>query len=88
MPLQKIELPKEEFTFSDGQKVYLKAPTLLQIQSATKNAKGDEIEQAKNLLVDMSDGELNKEFLNSLPISEWVELSKTISGFMGVDIKN
>ena len=36
----------------------------------------------------MSDGELNKEFLNSLPISEWVELSKTISGFMGVDVKN
>jgi len=88
MPLQKIELPKEKFTFSDGQEVYLKPPTLLQIQSATKNAKGDEIEQAKNLLVDMSEGELNKEFLNALPIGEWMELSKMISGFMGVDVKN
>ena len=88
MPLQKIELPKNEFIFSDGQSVALKAPTLLQIQSATKNAKGDEIEQAKNLLVDMSDGELSKEFLNALPINEWVELSKMISGFMGIDVKN
>lgn len=88
MPLQKIELPKNEFIFSDGQSVILKAPTLLQIQSATKNAKGDEIEQAKNLLVDMSDGELSKEFLNALPINEWVELSKMISGFMGIDVKN
>lgn len=88
MPLQKIELQKQEFTFSDGQSVYLNAPTLLQIQNAQKQSKNDEIEQAKILLMDMSEGELTREFLNSLPLSEWMELTKNISAFMGIDPKN
>ena len=69
MPLKKIELPKTEFTFSDGQTVELKAPTLDILQNAQKKAK-DEIEQAKLMLIEMSDGEMDKEFLGSLPMSE------------------
>ncbi|MGP1580327.1 MAG: phage tail assembly protein [Wolinella sp.] len=88
MPLQKIEIPKQEFTFSDGQSIFLNAPTLLQLQNAQKQSKNDEIEQAKILLIDMSEGELTREFLNSLPISEWLRLSENIGAFMGIDPKN
>ncbi|WP_454991279.1 hypothetical protein [Campylobacter rectus] len=87
MALRKIEIPKTEFTFSDGQTVELKAPTLDILQNAQKKAK-DEIEQAKLMLVEMSDGEMDKEFLGSLPMSEWSELSKAVSAFMGIDVKN
>nr|DAX78163.1 MAG TPA: tail assembly chaperone protein [Caudoviricetes sp.] len=87
MALKKIELPKTEFTFSDGQTVELKAPTLDILQNAQKKAK-DEIEQAKLMLIEMSDGEMDKEFLGSLPMSEWSELSKAVSAFMGIDVKN
>ena len=87
MALRKIEIPKTEFTFSDGQTVGLKAPTLDILQNAQKKAK-DEIEQAKLMLIEMSDGEMDKEFLGSLPMSEWSELSKAVSAFMGIDVKN
>lgn len=87
MALKKIELPKRTFTFSGGQEVELRAPTLAQLQNVQKSSK-DEIEQAKMLLIEMSDGELDKEFLNALPIGEWSELSKNISSFLGIDIKN
>ncbi|MBC2883202.1 MULTISPECIES: hypothetical protein [Campylobacter] len=87
MALRKIEIPKTEFTFSDGQTVELKAPTLDILQNAQKKAK-DEIEQAKLMLIEMSDGEMDKEFLGSLPMSEWSELSKAVSAFMGIDVKN
>ena len=56
MALRKIEIPKTEFTFSDGQTVELKAPTLALIQSVQNKTK-DEIEQAKLMLIEMSDGE-------------------------------
>ena len=87
MALRKIEIPKTEFTFSDGQTVELKAPTLDILQNTQKKAK-DEIEQAKLMLIEMSDGEMDKEFLESLPMSEWSELSKAVSAFMGIDVKN
>ena len=87
MALRKIEIPKTEFTFSDGQTVELKAPTLDILQNAQKKAK-DEIEQAKLMLIEMSDGEMDKEFLGSLPMSEWSELSKAVSALMGIDVKN
>ena len=87
MALRKIEIPKTEFTFSDGQTVELKAPTLDILQNAQKKSK-DEIEQAKLMLIEMSDGEMDKEFLGSLPMSEWSELSKAVSAFMGIDVKN
>lgn len=87
MALKKIELPKTEFTFSDGQTVELKAPTLDILQNAQKKSK-DEIEQAKLMLIEMSDGEMDKEFLNSLPMNEWSVLSKRVSAFMGIDVKN
>ena len=82
MALKKIEIPKTEFTFSDGQTVELKAPTLALIQSVQNKTK-DEI-----MLIEMSDGEMDKEFLNSLPMNEWGELSKRVSSFMGIDVKN
>lgn len=88
MPLAKIELRKKEFTFCDGQSVYLNEPTLGQIQNATKNAKGDEIEQAKILLIDMSLGELTKDFLNSCPQSEFIRLMEIINDFMSIEVKN
>lgn len=40
------------------------------------------------MLIEMSDGEMDKEFLNSLPMGEWSELSKRVSAFMGIDVKN
>ena len=87
MALRKIEIPRTEFVFGDGQTVELKAPTLDILQNAQKKAK-DEIEQAKLMLIEMSDGEMDKEFLGSLPMSEWSELSKAVSAFMGIDVKN
>ena len=45
-------------------------------------------EQAKLMLIEMSDGEMDKEFLNSLPMNEWSELSKRVSAFMGINVKN
>ncbi|WP_343353254.1 phage tail assembly protein [Helicobacter mastomyrinus] len=73
------------FTFRDGQEVLLKEPTLLQIQSARSKAKDDEIALAKALLIDMSDGEINNEFLDSLPVKEFNRLSNEVSGFIGID---
>lgn len=87
MALRKIEIPRTEFVFGDGQTVELKAPTLDILQNAQKKAK-DEIEQAKLMLIEMSDGEMDKEFSGSLPMSEWSELSKAVSAFMGIDVKN
>lgn len=87
MALKKIELPTKRFKFSDGQEVELRSPTLAQIQNAQKSNK-DDIEQAKMLLVEMSDGELDQEFLNSLPAAEWVKLSECVSSFMSVSVKN
>ena len=49
---------------------------------------GDEVEQAKSLLIDMSEGELDSAFLDSLPLGEWSRLSLEISEFMGVSEKN
>nr|DAO67324.1 MAG TPA: tail assembly chaperone protein [Caudoviricetes sp.] len=40
------------------------------------------------MLIEMSDGEMDKEFLNSLPMNEWSALSKRVSSFMGIDVKN
>lgn len=87
MALRKIEIPRTEFVFGDGQTVELKAPTLALIQSIQNKTK-DEIEQAKLMLIEMSDGEMDKEFLNSLPMNEWSVLSKRVSAFMGIDVKN
>lgn len=63
--LKSFDKETKTFTFRDGQEVLLKEPTLLQIQSARAKAKDDEIALAKALLIDMSDGELNNEFLDS-----------------------
>ncbi|AQW81273.1 hypothetical protein CPIN17260_0977 [Campylobacter pinnipediorum subsp. pinnipediorum] len=87
MGLKKIELPQKEYTFSDGQTVILKSPTLAQMQNIQKRT-SDDIEQIKLMLIEMSDGELDKEFLGSLPINEWANLAKNISEFIGIDIKN
>ncbi|TLD97680.1 phage tail assembly protein [Helicobacter jaachi] len=84
--LKTFEKSQKTFTFRDGQAVLLKEPTLLQLKSA--RAKNDEVEQAKALLIDMSEGELTSEFLDSLPLGEWVRLSNEVSAFMGIDVKN
>lgn len=83
--LKPFEKEIKTFTFRDGQEVVLKEPTLLQIQSAKSKAKNDEIALAKALLVDISDGEINNEFLDSLPVGEFNRLSKEVANFLGID---
>lgn len=82
--LQPFDKESKTFTFRDGQEVILKEPTLLQIQSARSKAK-DDIALAKALLIDMSEGELSEEFLNTLPAREFSRLSNELSGFMGIE---
>ena len=48
----------------------------------------DEIEQAKSLLIDMSMGEIDADFLESLPIAEFNRLAKVVTDFIGLDEKN
>ncbi len=75
------------FVFRDNQQVILKEPTLLQIQSAKSKAK-DDISLVKTLLIDMSNGELTSEFIDSLPIKEFKRLSECVAGFIGIDEKD
>ncbi len=82
--LQPFDKESKTFTFRDGQEVVLKEPTLLQIQSARSKAK-DDIALAKALLIDMSEGELSEEFLNTLPAREFKRLSDEVNAFMGID---
>lgn len=84
--LEKIELQRTKFTFRNGESVYLNEPTLAMYQKA--NLKSNELEQAKSLLIDMSDGELSESFLNSLPVSEFTALAKCVSDFTLADEKN
>lgn len=84
-PIQ-VSAPKT-FKFRDGQEVVLREPTLLQIQKA--KAKGsDDVAVSKELLIDISDGELTHEILNTMPLAEFTRLSKEVSEFMGVDEGN
>lgn len=75
------------FTFKDGREITLKEPTILQLESAQKKAK-DELGIAKNLLIDMSDGELTLEGINALSVREFKRLSECVGEFMGVDVKD
>ena len=86
--LKPFEKETTTFVFRDGQEVVLKEPTLLQIQSARGKAKDDEISLARALLIDMSEGELTNEFLDSLPAREFTRLSSKLSGFIGIDEKD
>ncbi|QCD44471.1 hypothetical protein [Campylobacter mucosalis] len=87
MALKKLERTKEIYTFSDGQEVLLTAPSLGQIRNA-QNAK-NETEQLIKLLVDMSNGEMDEAFINSLPIDEVNKLAVIVSKLSGVtDLKN
>lgn len=79
----KINTETKTFTFRDGQEILLKEPTLLQISSAQSKSK-DELEVIKALLIDMSDGELNKADIDSLPFNEFVRLSECVKDFMGI----
>lgn len=76
------------FTFKDGREITLKEPTILQLESAQKKAQGDELRVAKNLLVDMSDGELTIDGINALSLREFKRLSECVSEFMGVDARD
>ena len=82
--LQPFDKESKTFTFRDGHEVILKEPTLLQIQSARTKAK-DDIALAKALLIDMSEGELSEEFLNTLPAREFKRLSDEVNSFVGID---
>lgn len=75
------------FTFKDGREITLKEPTILQLESAQKKAK-DEINIAKHLLIDMSDGELTIESINALSVREFKRLSECASEFMGIDVRD
>ena len=82
--LQPFDKESKTFTFRDGQEVILKEPTLLQIQAARAKAK-DDIALAKALLIDMSEGELSEEFLNTLPAREFKRLSDEVNAFIGIE---
>lgn len=82
--LQPFDKESKTFTFRDGQEVILKEPTLLQIQAARAKAK-DDIALAKALLIDMSEGELSEEFLNTLPAREFKRLSEEVNAFIGIE---
>ncbi|MSN96347.1 hypothetical protein F1B92_03935 [Campylobacter sp. FMV-PI01] len=84
--LKKIEPEFKEFIFSDGQSVVLKAPTLAQVQKA-ENSKND-VEKLVSLLIDMSDGEMDKEFINSLPVAEIGKISEVVAQLTGFSEKN
>ncbi|WP_295702254.1 phage tail assembly protein [uncultured Helicobacter sp.] len=85
--LNKIATTTKTFRFRDGQEVILKEPTLLQIQKA-RSKSTDEIATSKALLIDMSDGELTNEILDSLPLKEFKRLSEEIGEFVGIDEGN
>ena len=82
--LQPFDKESKTFIFRDGQEVILKEPTLLQIQAARAKAK-DDIALAKALLIDMSEGELSEEFLNTLPAREFKRLSDEVNAFIGIE---
>ncbi|PAF46132.1 hypothetical protein BKH46_08785 [Helicobacter sp. 12S02634-8] len=82
----KINTQDKIFTFRDGQELTLKEPTLLQMKSAQNKSK-DDIEIAKYLLVDMSDGDLDIDSINYLPVSEFKRLCGVISDFLAIDPK-
>ncbi|MCR8698848.1 hypothetical protein CUREO4125_00385 [Campylobacter ureolyticus] len=84
--LKKIELEKIEHVFSDGQRVILNAPTLAQVKKANK--KTDDFDKLVSALVDMSNGEMDEAFLNSLPMSEISKLNKIVENFIKFDEKN
>lgn len=83
-----MKLETKTFTFKDGREITLKEPTILQLESAQKKAQGDELRVAKNLLVDMSDGELTIDGINALSLREFKRLSECVSEFMGVDARD
>lgn len=84
--LKKIELEKIEFEFCDGQKVILNAPTLAQVKKADNRA--NNFDKIASVLVDMSNGEMDEAFLNSLPMSEISKLNKIVENFIKFDEKN
>ncbi|CUU72342.1 hypothetical protein [Campylobacter hyointestinalis] len=84
--LKKIEPAKITFKFSDDQEVVLFAPTLAQLRASEKSK--DETERLVSLLVDMSRGEMDREFINSLPVAEVTAISTAISELVGVETKN
>lgn len=86
MALQKIKCESKTYTFCDGQEVELFAPTLAQV-SASESKKSD-TEKLVSLLIDMSKGEMDKEFINSLPMSEISGLSAVVSELVGASPKN
>lgn len=83
-----MKLETKIFTFKDGREITLKEPTILQLESAQKKAQGDDLRVAKNLLVDMSDGELTIDGINALSLREFKRLSECVSEFMGVDARD
>lgn len=78
--MKAITMETKTFQFRDGQEITLKEPTILQMISAQRKTK-DELEIAKNLLIDMSNGELTIESINNLPFSEFKRLCNVIQDF-------
>ena len=64
----------------------LNAPTLAQVKKA--NNKTNNFDIIASVLVDMSNGEMDEAFLNSLPMSEFGKLNKIVENFIKFDEKN
>lgn len=77
----------KEYTFKNGKTITLNEPTLLQLQASQEKAKND-LEIIKNLLVNISNGDLDKNDLDNMPLSEFKALSSLVSEFVGLEVKN
>ncbi|WP_033915516.1 hypothetical protein [Campylobacter sputorum] len=86
MALKKIEPTHLTHAFSDGQEVELFAPTLAQVKSA-ENSKND-TDRVISLLIDMSRGEMDKDFITSLPMNEMLSLSEKLTQLSTPQTKN
>lgn len=84
--LKKIEPSHLTHKFTDGQAVELYAPTLAQIRKAEKEK--DDTAKIISLLIDMSRGEMDIDFINALPMAEMTKLSEKVSLLAGVSVKN
>lgn len=81
---ENTSIETKTFQFKDGREITLYEPTILQLESAQKKTK-DELGIAKNLLVDMSNGELTIDSINLLSVREFKRLTQEISEFLGVN---
>lgn len=84
--MQKIQRNSTIFKFRDGQEVVLYEPTLAMLEKSELMTK--DMDKVKTLLIDISNGELDIDFLNSLPALEFERLSQHVAPLLQTSAKN